>query len=106
MSSIEFYISAAVFFVLWTGLLIMAFTGRLRRGLRSRIDDLAEELAQMRYSGGLFPTLERACREIEIQQARLDALTDSAIDLRGKMARSSILGSPTRPVGTRALAAD
>ena len=42
--TIDFYVSAGVVFLLWSGLLVMAFAGRLRRGLHRWIEDLAREL--------------------------------------------------------------
>lgn len=90
----HFYVSALVFFVLWTGLLVMAFAGRLRRGLSGQIDALAEQLSNQRLSGGLFSDLERACREIELARNRLDGLADDAGELRRQLASSSGLGAP------------
>lgn len=95
----EFYISAAVFFVLWSGLLVIAFTRRLRRGLDRKVRGLAEGLASKRLAGGLFPELEAACRRVEEQTARLDALAADVNLARSDLATGGRLG------GVRASAA-
>jgi hypothetical protein len=99
MLSIDFYVPAGVFFVLWSGLLVMAFTSRLRRGLRHEVDELAQQLAQRRMSRGLFPELESVCREITLSRSRLKALADDAVELRRHMATSSQLGVVLSPSG-------
>jgi hypothetical protein len=58
----EFYIPAALFLVLWAGVLIIAFTRRLRRGLEHEVRTLAGDLVQSQLSSGLFPDVEAACR--------------------------------------------
>lgn len=58
----EFYIPAALFLVLWAGLLIMSFTRRLRRGLEQEVYTLAGDLVQTQLASGLFPDVESACR--------------------------------------------
>ncbi|MEX0585681.1 MAG: hypothetical protein WD176_03490, partial [Pirellulales bacterium] len=58
----DFYIPAALFLVLWAGLLIMAFTRRLRRGLEREVGTLAADLVQAQLVHGLFPDVEAACR--------------------------------------------
>jgi len=54
-----------VFFAIWSGVLVMAFSARIRRGFNRRISALADELSQTRMSRGLFPRLEDACRSTE-----------------------------------------
>jgi hypothetical protein len=92
--TLDFYIAAGIFFALWSGLLVMAFTGRLRRGLRTNVEKLARELAQNRVSRGLFPRLERSCREIELARTKLNALTDRTDELRSRVGASAVLGAP------------
>ncbi len=97
--TIDFYVSAGVVFLLWSGLLVMAFTGRLRRGLRRRIENLARELAEYRMSQGLFPQLEVTCRKLELGYDRLGALFQATAELRRQIATSSDLGSQIAPSG-------
>jgi len=94
----DFWISSAVFFLLWSLVLVFAFTAKLRLGLTRRIYDLADELTQMRTSRGLFPQLEAACRTIDRQRTRLEALSESVAELRTGMAPASHLGSQREPV--------
>jgi hypothetical protein len=88
----EFYVSAAVFFVLWSGLLVILFARRLRRGLDRKVRELAEGLAGKRFPGGLFPDLDAACRRVEEQVARLDALAADVRAARAELASGGRLG--------------
>ena len=95
----DFWITAGVFFAIWSGILVMAFTARLRRGLNKRVKGLADELTEMRMSHGLFPQLEETCRGIELQRIRLDALGETTSDLRNAIADSTGLGAAIVPRG-------
>lgn len=86
----QFYIPAALFLLLWAGLLIMAFTRRLRRGLEREVRTLAGDLVQSQLSHGLFPDVEADCR----------AARGSADELRGLQSltaglQSDITGRPS-----------
>lgn len=89
----EFYIPATVFFVLWTGLLVMAFTRRLRRGLTSRIRGLCQDLVSRRMELVLFPELDRACREAMRGRDRLTQLRERAEELQHAVAHETSLGA-------------
>jgi hypothetical protein len=91
---VDFFISAGVFFVLWSGVLVMAFVGRLRRGLNARITSLADELTGQRVSRGLFPHMEDACRRIAGSRAQLDGMVEDVHELRNEVAGSKSLGAP------------
>lgn len=104
--TVDFYLSAGVFFVLWSGVLVMAFTRRLQRGLKREIDRLAQELALGRLSQGLFPELEHCCREIRLQRERLDALALSTADIRNHIATAPGLGTQIKPRGEPVLATE
>lgn len=95
--TMDFWVTAGVFFVLWSLILVMGFTSRLRRGLNRHINELAEELSQVRVSHGLFPRLEATCRQIELQRNRLDGLSDNIADLRSGMAVAPKLGAQREP---------
>lgn len=91
--STDFYIPATIFFVLWSGILVMAFTMRLRRGLQGRIKELADELASVRIASGLFPGLERACQSVERDRLEVDSLAEMTTTFRNRLADSkSALG--------------
>ncbi|MFQ5734285.1 MAG: hypothetical protein ACE5KM_20295, partial [Planctomycetaceae bacterium] len=95
--TLDFWVTAGVFFALWSGVLVLAFTSRLRRGVTARIHDLAEQLSQTHTSRGLFPALEETCRNIDRQRERLDALSESVAELRRGMAPVPQLGAPREP---------
>ncbi|MBM81286.1 MAG: hypothetical protein CMJ78_11945 [Planctomycetaceae bacterium] len=85
----DFYVSALVFFVLWSALLLMLFNQRLRRGLKRKIDDLVRELIEHRVASGLFPKLEARCREVARQKDQLAAIAESTETLRNQIAHGS-----------------
>lgn len=103
---LDFYISAGVFFLLWSGLLVMAFSRRLRRGLTLKVEALARELAQSRIAGGLFPRLEQACRNVEVARIRFEGIAESTAALRRQIAAESSLGGrraeTDKPLTTKA----
>lgn len=90
----DFYITAGVLFVLWTGVLVLAFSRRMRRKLQKRLRSLAGELAQIRLAHGLFPQLERACHAIALERERLQSIAETAAELRAQNARITRLGAP------------
>jgi len=91
--TVDFYVTAGVVFMIWSGLLVMSFTRRLRRGLNKQVESAAQELAESRLSHGLFPQLDQCCSEIDSQLSRLDALCQLASGLRNRIANASGLGS-------------
>jgi hypothetical protein len=91
--TMDFYIAAGVFLVLWSGLLLMLFTRGLRRGLNQRIDQLAGGLAHSRVGSGLFPQLEQACSTARQHCLRLEILTNSTQEVRRQLAVSPGLGN-------------
>jgi hypothetical protein len=105
----NFYISAGLFFLLWSWLAVMFYCRRLRRSLGKRIEAMAASLAEQRLSGGLFPKLEEACRQSELQRMRLDAIWSTVSGLSREVALGG-LGAPrptlpSEPVVSRRLAA-
>lgn len=107
--SSDFYVHAAVYVCLWSGLLVMLFTRRLRRGLVQRISELARQMAESRLSATLFPRLEQSLSDIHSQRERLEALAMATIELRREISVSRALGvqmaplaaSPAIPAGLR-----
>lgn len=91
--STDFYIAAGLFFVLWTGLLVMLFVRRLRTGLQERISSLVQELISLRLSQGLFPNIDRAVREARSSQETVKALLAEVDQLRDDVAGSAKLGA-------------
>lgn len=93
----SFYIAAGVFFALWTGALVLAYTHRLRRGLTQQINDMSQELAEHRMTSGVFPALESACHQSQMDCDELSSLVTDATDFRRNLAESSPLGSRVDP---------
>lgn len=91
--SMDFYLAAGVFLVLWSGVLLIFFTRGLRRGLNERIDRLAEGLAHGRVGSGLFPQLESACNSARQHCLRLEILTNATYELRHQIAVTPGLGT-------------
>ena len=91
--TMDFYLAAGVFLVLWSGCLLMSFTRGLRRGLSQRINELAGELAQSRLGSGLFPQLESACSEAHQVCRRLEHLAVTTSEIRRHIAVSPGLGA-------------
>jgi len=96
--SSDFYIHAAIFVALWSGILVMLFTRRLRRGLLQRITELARQLAESRLATGLFPQLERSTADIRLQRERLEALAVTTNEVRREIASMTTLGAQIAPV--------
>jgi len=86
--TIDFYIPAGIFLFLWAGLLMMLYIRRCRRGLGQKIERLAQDLAESRFEGGLFPALEDAVRLIEHDCESLKKMHRSAESLRHNLALS------------------
>ncbi|HET6327884.1 MAG TPA: GTPase [Planctomycetaceae bacterium] len=90
--STSFYVSAGLFFVLWSWLFVMSFCRRLRRHLSGEIEDLARSLAEQRITGEMFPLLADACRQVRLQRTRLDSIAATVADLRPE--RTGAFGAP------------
>lgn len=90
----DFYVSAGLFFLLWSVILVMSFSRRLKRGLQAEISGLASEMAEQKLTGGLFPQLERVLESIRRDRQRLDEMNATCQQLRGDVATSADLGSP------------
>lgn len=91
--TIDFYVPAIIFLVIWSSLLVLSFTWRLRRGLTERIQSMAQALADTQLAQGLFPALEADCRQIEADSQQLAMLVERVRSFRRRLAGStSFLG--------------
>lgn len=88
----SFYIPALLFLLIWAGLLVMAFTGRLRRGLNQSVNELARELASLNVGSGLFPKVEEAVNEFSQQRDRVETFTQNVDSIRDRFSESIGLG--------------
>jgi hypothetical protein len=91
---LDFYVSAAVFFAIWSTVLVLCFCRRLKRGLNAEIAKISTELANDRLTGGLFPSLEATLHDTKIQRGRLEQISIMCEQLRSTIATSPDLGSP------------
>ena len=95
--TVDFYIPAVLFLVLWSGLLVMIFIWNVRQGLSERIHQLAQSMVETRISEGLFPSLEAACHEITQEDRSLTELLEQTSRFRRHLADSTaFLGSQRR----------
>lgn len=102
--TVDFYIPAVIFLVMWSGLLVTMFTWRLRRGLGERIQQFAQALAESRLVHGLFPKLEGTCSRINADHRGLLALLEQTTQFRRALAEgtSSLLGGRRAEVDRKA----
>ena len=95
--AIDFYIPAAIFLILWSGALVLAFTWQLRQGLSERINALAQSMVERRLSEGLFPELDTACQDIIAEARTLAELQERTSNFRRHLAgATSFLGGALR----------
>ncbi|SFJ38405.1 dynamin family protein [Planctomicrobium piriforme] len=88
----DFYLAATLFLVLICGVLIVLFTRRLQRGLKTRIRALTDRMVETRLGHGLFPSLEEAVRLAQRQSEELNSLAAETESLRTSLADFSSLG--------------
>jgi energy-coupling factor transporter ATP-binding protein EcfA2 len=72
--TVDFYIPATIFLVMWSAMLVLAYTWRLRRGLASHIQKLAQTMVETRISVGLFPSVDHVCESVVDDDHRLTEL--------------------------------
>jgi hypothetical protein len=82
----DFLVSAGVVLLAWCGLLLWAFTLRLRRGLATAIDALAEQWNSPRVAASLFAGFENQCRQIKHFREDLERLQTTTAGLQKRLA--------------------
>lgn len=82
----DFFAAAAFWLVLWSALLIWAFTTRLRRGIASQIDALAEGWNSARLTANIFAGVEEQCRAVHAHRRRMERIEKRVTDLQQKLA--------------------
>lgn len=87
--SVDFYIPAVLFLVIWALLLVSMFTWRLRRGLTKRVQQIAQQMAESKLVHGLFPNLESMCRHIVGDSQMLSGLLGTTTRFRRNIADTS-----------------
>jgi hypothetical protein len=89
--TVDFYIPALLFMMIWSALLVVMFTAGLRRGLNRHVRGFAESMAGSTLIHGLFPSLEGACTSIETDSDRLSDLLEETQSFRRTLAGVSPL---------------
>ena len=89
--TVDFYIPALLFLVIWSVLLLVMFTTGLRRELNRHIRDFAESMAGTTLTRGLFPLLDETCRRIDTDSEHLSQLLDETQAFRRSLAGVSPL---------------
>lgn len=87
--TVDFYIPALLFLVIWSFLLVTMFTWKLRRGLTARVHKFAQQMAESQLAHGLFPKLEASCRHVLADSQRLNGLLESTTSFRKNIADPS-----------------
>lgn len=90
--SSDFYPAAGLFFVLWSSLLIIMFTRRLRRGLSRRVQSLVADLVESRLGAGLFPQIETSANQALRMVDEVEFLAARTTELRHELAGADDLG--------------
>jgi energy-coupling factor transporter ATP-binding protein EcfA2 len=89
MYGTEFFLSAAFWLLLWCGLLVWMFTGRLRRGLNREIDALTEGWRTPMLGDELFARSDHQARAIHHFRQSLDRLEQETLHLKRRLERPS-----------------
>ncbi|MEO2035446.1 MAG: GTPase domain-containing protein [Planctomycetaceae bacterium] len=84
--SVDFYIPALLFLIIWSVVLVVMFAAGLRRSLRRHVRGFAESMAGSKLMHGLFPSLETACHRIDIDSDELSQLLDDTQSFRRSLA--------------------
>ena len=84
--TVDFYIPALIFLVIWSGFLVTMFTWKLRSGLTKRVQQFAQSMAESRLLHGLFPNLESTCQSVQQDSQTLTSLLDQTESFRHNLA--------------------
>ncbi|MEX2121412.1 MAG: hypothetical protein WD847_17595 [Pirellulales bacterium] len=84
----DFFIGAAFVLLLWCGLLLWAFTSRLRRGIRAEIEELAQRWNSPKLVAGIFARLEAQCRAVHLFHQELERLENHVHELQSRLETS------------------
>ncbi len=88
----DFFLGAALVIVAWSALLLWFFLARLRRGLTSEINEVAQSWSTPKLTGGFFTLAQRECRAIHTWHDQLARLAARVTDLRTRLAGPQLLG--------------
>lgn len=83
---LDFYLVSAFWLLLGCGVLLWFFTGRLRRGLRREINQLADTWRNAQPAAGIFARLGAACHDVRRFRQELDRLQRQVTEMREQLA--------------------
>ena len=84
--TIDFYIPAMIFLIMWSAMLVLSYTWRLRRGLSAEIHKLAQSMVETCISDGLFPAIDHVCQGVIDDDRRLTELLERTSRFRRELA--------------------
>jgi len=84
--TVDFYIPATIFLMMWSAILVLSYTWRLRRGLSKHIQKLAQAMVETRISEGLFPSVDHVCESVITDDHRLTELLERTSRFRRELA--------------------
>ena len=87
--SVDFYIPALIFLVIWSGVLVTVFSWKLRTGLVRKVEQFAHAMAESRLLHGLFPGLEDTCQRIQTDSQELTGLLEQTMSFKRSLADTS-----------------
>ena len=95
--TIDFYIPAMIFLMMWSAMLVLSYTWRLRRGLSAEIHKLAQTMVETRILEGLFPSVDHVCQGVIDDDHRLSELLERTSRFRRELAEGvGFLGGQRR----------
>ena len=75
-----------IFLMMWSAILVLSYTWRLRRGLSAEIHKLAQAMVETRISDGLFPSIDHVCQSVIDDDHRLTELLERTSRFRRELA--------------------
>ena len=95
--TVDFYIPAMIFLMMWSAILVLSYTWRLRRGLSAQIHKLAQAMVETRISEGLFPSVDHVCQCVIDDDHQLTELLERTSRFRRELAEGvGFLGGQRR----------
>jgi hypothetical protein len=85
VDGLDFFVQAGFWLVLWCLLLVWLFTGRLRRGLRGEVGELAARWSSPDVASGLFEQLQGQCQAVRRFDEECQRLETAIAALRQRL---------------------
>lgn len=81
----DFFLASAIVLLLWCGVLLWAFTSRLRRGVRGEIDSLSTRWNNPQLASAVFSGLDARCRAVHHFRQDLERLERRVTDMQHRL---------------------